>query len=112
APLSKMTSSPVAGSAPVDQLAAMLASFGPLPALVTDVLIVPVPPVALAVSVKGLPGLAAVAVTTLVAAVQAISLNSCGTVAALSAFNRSFAVEFAPPAFPGTETVLPLMVTL
>src|SRR5579872_651297 len=105
-------SSPVAGRAPLDQLAATLISLGPLLAVVTAVLIVPVPPATLAVSAKGLPGLVAVPVTTLAATCQAISANSCGTVAALSALARSLAVLLAPPALPGTETVLPLIVAL
>src|SRR5258707_9945395 len=78
-PVSKTISSPVAGSAAVDQLAATPTSLGPLPALVTAVLMVPVPPVVLTASVKGLPDLAAVPVMTLALAVQPISLNSCGT---------------------------------
>src|SRR5205823_1382284 len=78
------------------------ASLGPLPVVTTEVLIVPVPPLTATASVKGRPGFAAVPVTTFVATVQAISLNSCGTVAALRAFKRSAAVALAPPAFPFT----------
>src|SRR5215470_4502163 len=104
-------SSLVAGMVPVDQLAATPASLGPLLAVATAVLIVPVPPVAATASVNGLPALTAVPVTTAAAEVHQISLNSCGTVAALSALARSVAVALAPPAFPGAETVLPLIVT-
>src|SRR5262245_49483733 len=105
-------SSPVAGSAPPDQLAATPASFGPLPAFVTAVLIVPVPPEVLTASEKGRPGFAAVPVMTAAFTVHTISANSGGTVAALRALARSDAVALAPPAFPGTGTVLPLIVTL
>src|SRR5579872_5438223 len=105
-------SSPVAGSEPVDQLAAMPASFGPLLAVVTAVEIVPDPPAVPTESVKGFPGLAAVPVTTLVATDQTISANSCGAVAALRALARSVAVLLAPPASPGTEIALPLIETL
>src|SRR5262245_32032310 len=111
-PVSKTMSSPVAGSAPPDQLAAAPASLGPALAVTTEVLIVPVPPLTETASTKGRPTFAAVPVTTLVATVQVISLNSWGTVAALRALARSAAVALAPPAFPGTDTVLPLIVTL
>src|SRR5258708_5530871 len=105
-------SSPVAGRAPVDQLAAMPASEGPLLVVVAAGEIVPVPPAVLTARVKGRPGLAAVPLTTLAATDQAISANSWGTVAAFSALARSVAVLLAPPAFPGAEIVLPLMATL
>src|SRR5579859_7156655 len=104
-------SSPVAGSEPVDQLAAMPASEGPLLVVVTAVESVPVPPVVPTASVNGLPGRAAAPVTTLATTDQAISANSCGTVAAFTALARSVAVLLAPPASPGTEIVLPLIVT-
>ena len=55
----------------MDQLAATPASFGPLEAVTTDVLIEPVPPLTETASVKGRPALAAVPVTTFVATLQA-----------------------------------------
>ena len=51
--MSKTMSSPVAGSVPLDQLAATPASLGPPPATVTEVLIVPVPPATATASRKG-----------------------------------------------------------